>query len=248
MLVNTLIVDDEYIEGEQLQEILRRKCPSIQNVKYLQSPVDAILHIKEHPVDLLFLDIQMPKMNAFEFIEIIGSEHLPPIVFTTAHSKYAVQAFKVRALDYLLKPIDDNELMAAVDKASALTSGELEKRLNSLVENQPESFGSRIAITEGQTHHFIKLKDIVRVEGSGSYSAFYLSDGKKFTTCKPLNAYSARLENQGFVRSHQSHLANLSYVSSYHMSNGGELFLENADRIPVSARRKTHVKQALGLK
>ena len=245
--MKALIVDDEFMEGEQLRDVLDQKCHQVEQIEFLQNPVDAIMYLKKHPTDLLFLDIEMPAMNGFEFIEIMGTENLPPVVFTTAHSKYAVQAFKVHAIDYLLKPIDDVELVEAVQKVSNSKSIDYRAQLNTLINNPPEHFGDRVALTEGQIHHFAKLNDIVRIEGSGSYSVFHMSNGKKITTSRSLSSYGSRLENQGFVKSHQSHLINLSFISSYSLSDGGELVLENGDRIPVSARKKTHIKHTLGL-
>lgn len=245
--MNALIVDDEFMEGEQLKDLLEKKCPEVEQIVFLESPVEAIMHLKKNEVDLLFLDIEMPEMNGFEFIEIVGSENIPPVVFTTAHSKYAVKAFKVHAIDYLLKPLDDSELKKAVQKAIKGRSADYQTQLNTLMNNPPEHFGDRVALTEGQVHHFAKLSEIVRIEGSGSYSVFYMNTGKKITTSRPLNSYGSRLENQGFIRSHQSHLVNLNFISSYSLSDGGELLLESGDRVPVSSRKKALIKQTLGL-
>lgn len=246
-MLEVLIVDDEYIEGELLRKALLEKCPGIKNVTSFQNPIEALLYLKDHKVQLLFLDVEMPGMNGFEFIDIAGFENMPPVIFTTAYSKYAVKAFKVHALDYLLKPVDDEELMAAVDKAISMNGDRFKEQLSSLTEQPPERFNDRVALTEGQTHHLIRIDDIVRLEGSGSYSAFFLSNGKKITTSKPMSAYAERLQNQGFIKTHQSHLVNLNHVNAYRLSNGGELLLENTETVPVSSRRKEHVRKALGL-
>jgi len=246
-MLEVLIVDDEFIEGELLRKMLLEKCQTVKKITLFQNPVEALLHLKDHDIDLLFLDVEMPGMNGFEFIDLVGSENMPRVIFTTAFSKYAVRAFKVHALDYLLKPVDDDELIAAVKKAVDTTQNNLERQLSNLMKKPPERFNERIVLAEGQTQHLININGIVRVEGSGSYSSFYLSSGKKITTSKPLNTYSDRLQNQGFIKSHQSHLANPKYINGYRLSNGGELLLENAEVIPVSSRRREYVRKALGL-
>lgn len=246
-MLEVLIVDDEFIEGELLRKSLLDKCPIVKNISNFQNPTEGLLYLRDNHVDLLFLDVQMPGMNGFEFIDIVGPLNMPPVIFTTAFSKYAVKAFKVHALDYLLKPVDDDELVAAVNKAVGAKQNELKEQLLNLMEEPPERFNDRIALSEGQTHHLIRVNDIVRVEGSGSYSAFYLNNGKRVTTSKPLNTYFERLQNQGFIKSHQSHLANPRYINGYRLSNGGELLLENTEIIPVSTRRREYVRKALGL-
>lgn len=246
-MLEVLIVDDEFIEGELLRKSLLEKCAAVKNVTNFQNPVEALVYLRDNEVNLLLLDVEMPGMNGFEFIDLVGSQNMPPVIFTTAFSSYAIRAFKVHALDYLLKPVDDEELVAAVNKAISTKQNDLEEQLSNLMEKPPESFNDRVALAEGQTHHLIRINDIVRVEGSGSYSTFYLNNGKKITTSKPLNTYSERLQNQGFIKSHQSHLANLKYINGYCLSNGGELLFENTENIPVSSRRREYVRKVLGL-
>lgn len=244
-MLRALIVDDEYMAIDQLEEALIQNCPEITSLKSLQSPLEAADHLKEHSVDLLFLDVEMPEMNAFEFIDMVGLDSLPTLIFTSAYSQYAVKAFKVHALDYLLKPIDGNELKVAVKKARGQQPTQ---QLSSLIQNPPEGFSDRLPLAEGQSYHFVKISDIIRIEGSGSYSDFHLIESRKITTSRPLNSYETRLQNQGFIRPHQSHMVNMHCIESYSMAEGAELLLINKDRVPVSTRRKNYVREKLGLK
>lgn len=233
---------------EQLKEALAENCPEITSCHGIISPAEGLEYLKHQQVDLLLLDVEMPEMNAFEFIDLVGVENLPPLVFTSAYSQYAVRAFKVNALDYLLKPIDDEELKQAVEKVINQKSANTATQLNSLIKNPPQGFNERITLAEGQSYHFVKIQDIIRVESSGSYCVFHLESAEKITLSRPMNTYEPRLAAHGFIRSHQSHLVNPHYVKSYSLVNGGELILENNDLVPVSVRRRSFIRQQLGLK
>ncbi|UTW63247.1 response regulator transcription factor [bacterium SCSIO 12741] len=245
--MHALILDDEINPANHLKALLKKYCPEVTSITILTNPVEALLYLKKESTQLLFLDIEMPEMNGFEFIEIVGVENLPGVIFTTAHSKYAVQAFRVNPIDFLLKPVDENELVEAVSRVTSTEVNDLESKLESLLNHFPEPFHKRIPLTEGQSYHFVEIDQIIRVKASGSYSEFYLKEGRKILTSRRLKYYADRLEKRGFIRTHNSHLVNVQCVKTFIRSNGGELELEGGHFVPVSLRMKDHVKRKLRL-
>lgn len=252
MIGNTakaLIIDDDHLSIQHLTDALGDYCQEISLIDSCESPLEGIKSLQSASYDIVFLDIEMPQLSAFELIDLVGANNCPPIVFTTAYSSYAVQAFRVRAIDYLLKPIDEKELQEAVKKALASNdTTATQKSLEELVQNPPKGFDDRLSLVSGQEYHFVKLLDILRIEGAGSYVHFHLLNGKKITNSKGMIYYEERLAHRGFIRSHQSHMANLQYVQCYSKANGGELMLANNQVIPVSPRRKQQVQSSLGVK
>lgn len=246
--MNALIIDNEKMPAKHLENMITRHCPQIKKRKIINKPTEALLYLKKNQTDVIFLDIEMPEMNAFEFLEIGGLENMPPIIFTTAYSKYAVKAFKVRAVDYLLKPIDSEDLIAAVHRLNEGVSDQQEEKLAAIVENPPADSNDRLVLANNQYYHFALPEEIVRVEGNGSYSQFYLTDGRKIMTSKHLKSYTQRLLKKGFIRSHQSHLVNKQYIEGFSKADGGELIVKDGHRVPVSTRLRSNILDLLGLR
>lgn len=245
--MKALIVDDEYMSGEYLRGLIREKCPEIKAIQCETAASDAIGKLQEGAFDLLFLDIEMPEMSGFELIEIVGAQKLPPIIFTTAYGEYALNAIKVSAVDYLLKPIDPEELLTAVGKVRQLPLADNVSKLGELMSMVGKEGSSRLAIANGSDYFLIDPHEIIHIEGSGSYSTFYMDGGRKIVSSRPLNYYYQRLSDMGFLRTHQSHVVNLRWIDRYSKSNGGIIFLKNNQNLPVSARLKKEVQKELGL-
>ena len=216
--MNAIIVDNEFMPAEHLEALVNRHCPEIKEQAVFLNPKDALIHLKKHTVDVVFLDVEMPEMNAFEFIEIAGREALPPVIFTTAHSKYAVQAFQVEALDYLLKPVDPDLLVEAVKKVKVKTTEGLEAKFSNARKALNQEL-NRIALASGEEYHVVDKSEVIRIEADGSYSTFFLKDGRKITTSRRLNYYSDQFLSENFFKPHQSHLVNLSCVERYSKSD-----------------------------
>lgn len=246
--MNVLIVDNELMPAKHLEKMLLKHCPMVTELTIFQSPKEALLHLKKHHSDVVFLDIEMPEMNGFEFIEIAGIENLPPVIFTTAYSHYAVRAFKFRALDYLLKPVDPEELVAALNQVETMHEGAQHEKLSKFLEERPVEDMEHLVLTTEHSYRFVGKQDIIRAQGNGSYTEFYLVDGEKVMTSKHLNYYKDVLLSWGFVRTHQSHLINLSFVEEFDRRDGGELRLKEGNKVPVSTRLKKLVFRKLGIK
>ncbi|MEX2595864.1 MAG: LytTR family DNA-binding domain-containing protein [Salibacteraceae bacterium] len=245
--MTALILDDEFMAGEYLSDLITTHCPEIKKVLCEQFAKDAIEKLNQENIDLLFLDIEMPDMTGFELIEIIGLEKLPPVIFTSAFGEYALRAIKVSALDYLLKPIDPVELLSAIEKAKHRSPEGKSVQLSNLLTMTNEGENHRLVIADGSDYFLVEPDEIVRIEGNGSYSTFVLEDNRKITSSRPLNFYYKKLLNKGFLRSHQSHVINLKWIDVYSKADGGFLRLKNKESLPVSSRLKKNVQKILGL-
>ena len=246
-MMKVALIDDEKPQLDYLEIQLNRLTDYKFDIIKISDPIDGLKTIERETFDLIFLDVEMPGLSGFEIIEIIGSDRFPPLIFTTAYSKYAVEAFKVSAIDYLLKPIEQGALLKALKKVKTTSNNVQAQNLSSLIEH---SFGTnkrRLVIAQGQTYLLINFDDIIRIEGSGSYADFYLISGEKLTASKPLNSYWKKLQYCGFIRTHQSHVVNNIHISGYSKSDGGEVLLIQQHAVPVNAAMKTTIKRHLGI-
>lgn len=242
-----LLVDDQKNQLDYLEiQLQRSRLKEIHIVK-VQNPIEGIKLLKNETFDLIFLDVLMPEMTGFELIEIFGLENLPPIIFTTAHSKYAVNAFRVNAIDFLLKPIDPEELNQALLKIEESSVNIQKESLTALIDHLPVSDDKRLVLAQGQTYLFISYEDIICIQGSGSYSDFFLMDGRKLTASKRLNHFWKRIEHKGFIRTHQSHIVNEQHILGYKKTDGGEVLLKNNLQVPVNSQTRDEIKRRFGI-
>lgn len=241
--MKVLLIDDQKNHLEHLEIQLRQLYPNNLTIEKIQNPLNAINKLSSEAFDLTFLDVEMPELTGFELIEIVGVSNLPPIIFTTSHSKYAVEAFKVNAIDYLLKPINLTELVRATERAMQFKLNQ--HALQSIIEDPPVTNDNRIVVVQGQTYLFIAHADIVRIEGKGSYADFHLVDGRRITTSKRLNVYWKQLNQTTFFKPHKSHIVNQIHVIGYSKSDGGVILLKNNHDVPVSIQLRDEVKKRL---
>lgn len=203
--------------------------------------------IKLHRPDILFLDIQMGKYTGFDLLNQLDEKSFE-VVFVTAFDHYGIQAVKFAALDYLLKPVNPDELVNAVKNAERRVKSKLQnEQLNFLLQQikSPENIVQKIALPQHNEIRYVEVNEIVRCEADNTYTFFFLASGDKILTSKPLKEYSDLLKPHGLLRTHQSHLINPSYVKSWLKEDGGTLLMKNGDKIPVSRPNREHIKQKL---
>jgi two-component system, LytTR family, response regulator len=234
-LIKTVIVDDEWDSVQLLQLQLAQHCPQVSVIGTFTSSVKALQELEVLQPELLFLDIEMPVTTGFELLEKTAHLHFN-IVFITAYNQYAIKAFRFNALDYLLKPIDADDLVQAVAKAekqakpTATQLSQLQKHLR----GEPIT---KIAIP-GQTGvTFIDLNDIVFAEASNNYSKIILTDRRQFVISKTLKDVQEVLEEGHFLRVHRQYIINLNHVKSLNR-NEGILTMDNGDHIPIARAQK----------
>jgi two-component system LytT family response regulator len=236
-MFKALIVDDESKSRLTLSRLLEKYCPIVEVVAEASTVDESIAYLKNNQPDLLFLDIQLTDGTGFDILTSVGDIR-SKIVFTTAYDQYAIQAFKFSAVDYLLKPIDPDQLISLCDRLQKMTQGissETSQQLNALIENKQKI--KKIALHSTQGVQYIFIDDILRCEADSNYTTFFLKDEQKIVVSKSLKEYEELLSGINFLRVHKSHLVNMDYVKKYD-SRTGILYLIDEYAIEVARRRK----------
>jgi two-component system LytT family response regulator len=247
--MRTLIVDDEISNQQNLQQLLQTYAADVEVCAVTENVDEALKAVKLHQPELVFLDIQLHGQSGFELLKQLDTINFE-IIFVTAYDQYGIQAVKFAALDYLLKPIDIDELVTAVDKArKAIGQKKKNERLQYLVEylNDGRSANRRIALPLFGETRYININDIVRCEADNTYTRFWFNGGEQLIVSKTLKEYADMLADYGFLRTHQSHLVNMTYIKSWLREDGGSLLLKDNTKIPVSKLNREKVKNMLGV-
>lgn len=248
-MIRSILVDDEPMGRELLADLLGTYCPNVSVVAQADSVASARAAIRRHEPDLVFLDIEMPMGNGFELLEEVRDRPFL-VVFTTAFEQYAVRAIRASALDYLLKPINREELMAAVAKAERkLTSlAGIHPNLEALLESlrHPNSEPSKLALPTEDGLIIVQVDDIIRCEAEGSYTWFHLVGGERRMVSRPLKEFEELLAEMNFMRVHHSHLVNIHHVRRYVRGEGGEVVMSDSSSVLVARRKKEELMRLLG--
>ncbi|MEL6986210.1 MAG: LytTR family DNA-binding domain-containing protein [Bacteroidota bacterium] len=238
--ISVFILDDEEHCTLTLTKLLEWTFPKLKISGVFNDPREALTALRKSPPDLLFLDIEMPYMNGFDILKAIPNPEFK-VIFTTAYDEFAIEAIKVNALAYVLKPIDEDELILAVNKTlNVLTVNKQQDLIlslfNSLKEQNPNLNKAAIPTLEGL--EFIELDQIIYCEAEGNYTKIFLLNYKTVVVSKPLKQVQEIISSPQFFRTHNSFLVNLLYVKKYLKGKGGQLVLKNDKIIPVSRLRK----------
>jgi two-component system LytT family response regulator len=238
-LLRDILVDDEFNSLQNLEQKLVKFCPDIQVVAAVQKPDEAILLIRQHRPDVIFLDIEMPRMNGFRMLDELGQYEFE-IVFTTAYNHYAVDAIRISAFDYLTKPIAIKDLQKTVERLALRTKLHTKDKMEAFRASllSPKSQEEKVGIPTSDGLEFIPIKNIVHIESSSNYSKLYLIDGKKLLVTKLLGEFEEMLQPYQFFRVHNSHLINLTHIKKYSRGEGGQVVMQNDDVIDISRRKK----------
>lgn len=228
-----IIIEDEKRAQIYLKGIIEMHFPYINICAVCDDLPSGVIAIRKHKPDLVFLDIEMPKYNGLEIVNFFDETELNfGIIFTTAYNQYAIQAFKTSALDYLLKPIDVDELKACINRYETKQKTITE---NIIKANQLLQPNTKIAIPDGNNLLMIDTIEIVYLKADNSYTSIHLNNGKTHVTSRFLKNFEDHLKtNSSFFRCHKSYIINIDYVKSYSKSNGGTIILDNHIEIPVS--------------
>ncbi|MEP7257382.1 MAG: LytTR family DNA-binding domain-containing protein [Flavitalea sp.] len=238
-MLNAVIIDDEEHCLKTLAWTLEQYCS--KEVKLIGQFNDAELAIPGLSIlqpDLLFLDIEMPRLNGIQMLEQCKDINFE-VIFTTAYDQYAIKAIRLNAMDYLLKPIDKDELMAAVAKVKTKKLPVSRQQISHLQEVHKSKLLNKIALSTMAGLQFVNLDDVIRIEGESNYCNFYIKDKKKILLSKKLgDAEDLLKDNENFFRAHKSHIINLKYVEKYIRGEGGEIIMNDGTSISLSRGKK----------
>jgi len=238
-MLRTIIIDDEQSVRKTLEKLLGRYCPNVRLVAEADGVDSGVKAIKKHHPDLVLLDIKMSDGTGFDLLKQLEPVDFK-VIFITAYDQFAIKAFKFSALDYLLKPVDPEELADAVSKAEKMVIQELNQQLCTLEDNiqTKEKARKKIILKTLENIHLLKVTDIMYCESSDNYTTFYLLNGKKILVSNTLKEYDEMLSEYGFFRAHKSYLINLIYIDRFEKAEGGSIVLVNDVKLPVASRKK----------
>ena len=248
-MIRSIIIDDEQHCVKALLSDLQQHCPSIEVAGTCSSAKEGIMAIKKLNPDLVFLDVAMPWMNGFEMLEVLGDVNFS-IIFTTAHDEFAAKAFRISAVDYLLKPIDANDLKAAVQKVERkMEEGSNLQHISNLLHNirQP-STEQKIALPQREGYEFVDVSSIIYCTAEGAYTKVFITDRKTMLISRTLGDVAELLPPEIFQRIHHSTLVNVTCISQFLRTDGGYVVLKNGEKLSVSKAKKEMLMARLGLK
>ena len=237
--LNALIVDDEPDAVNFISSIIREYCPRLEIIGTASSAAEGINVILDREPDLVFLDVEMPHGSGFDLLA-----HFPhktfDVIFITAFNHYAIKAIKFSAVDYLLKPININELIESIEKVISKRTSQSYQGANysALFENLRTALPSKLAIPTSDGMEYLNTRDIVRIEADRSYSWFFLPNNRKILVSKNLKEFQELLTDCNFFRPHNSHLINLEHVKKYIRQEGGAIEMSDGYQVPISRTRR----------
>ena len=233
-----LVIDDENRTRDLIAKMINSFGLDIVAIPAGESVASGIKAIEEHHPDIVFLDIQMPDGTGFDLLRSIPNKSFE-VIFITAHEEFAIKAIKFSALDYILKPVDADELKNAVEKAlNSIGSKKEESQFDALQMNIQPNQKRRLVLKTQESVHVIELDNIIRCEADRNYTSFYLVGGKKILVSKTLKDYETLLSGHNFLRVQQSHLINLDYVARYDKGNGGSVVMKDDSEVPLSPAKR----------
>jgi two-component system, LytTR family, response regulator len=234
MKLRSILVDDEYYCRNNLKMIIDDFCPEIEVVAMAESADEARNLIKQHQPDLIFLDIKMPREDGFSLLDSMPKRNFS-VVFTTAHSEYALKAFKADAIDYIEKPINIDDLRNAIKK---VVKYQILNEKPASAENSKDN--DRISLATRDGFMMVKNEEIIHLEASDNYTMIYMTDNRKFLSCKNIKVYEESLNKNVFFRVHKSHIVNITHhLKGFTRNEGNIAILNNGKQIPVARRKLT---------
>ncbi len=248
-MLKTIIIDDEKLAIESLQWEIENFCDNIKVEAALSNPVEAIDKINELKPDLVFLDIEMPEIDGFQLLQKLYYKNFD-LIITTAYNQYAIQAFRANAIDYLLKPIDPDELVEAVDKVqkrkgSGSENRNIETILDKIIAKQ--SSHPKIPLSLSNKVVLVEPDKIIYCKSEGSYTRVFMKDNEKLLVSKSIKTLENLCPADNFMRVHKSYIVNIDEIREYIRQGGGELVLSNGMVVPVSRTHKNEVLKALNI-
>lgn len=250
-MITAVLIDDDKNLREGMKGLLGRYAPGIKILGEAESVSDAISVIDGLQPQVIFLDIQLGDGTGFDILEKLTEKNGKisfQVVFITAHEQYAIKAFRFSALDFLLKPVDPDELQKVIKKIkTTLQKNDSFSHIDLLLENIRKKVDNfkRIALSTSDGIHLFEVSDIIRCESTDNYTTFYIKNSKPVMISKTLKEYEELLAEHGFERIHQSHLINLAYLKSYIKKDGGYVIMADNSHLPISQRKKERLQEIL---
>jgi len=249
-MIKAVIVDDEQLAIESLQWEIDNFCQEVKVIETFTNPKEAISGINYLKPDLVFLDIEMPEIDGFQLLQLLDNKNFD-LIITTAYNQYAIQAFKANAIDYLLKPVDPDELVQAIEKVisrqlNKTNTSNIEKILNNIIKSGYERSG-KVPLNMNQKIKLIDANQILYCKSDGSYTTVFMKDGEEHLVSKNIKHIEQILPSEMFIRTHKSYIVNLKEIKELIKHGNGEIVLSNERIIPISRSHRKQVFEALNI-
>ena len=249
-MITAILIDDDINLRNGMKALLERTAPEIQIIGEADSVETGVVLMKKTQPQVVFLDIHLGDGSGFDILEEVSKSLKinSQIVFITAHEQYAIKAFRFSALDFLLKPVDPEELEKVIEKVKSIVhKNDRVAHIDLLLENIRKKVDNfkRIALSNADGVHLFEISDIIRCESLDNYTKFYIKNNKPILISKTLKEYEELLAEHGFERIHQSHLINLNYLKSYIKKDGGYVVMADETHLPISHRKKERLQEIL---
>lgn len=240
--IQVVLVDDEQDSSRVLELLFKKYIPNVEVIAKFSDSFEALRYLQDNPIDLLFLDIEMPRMNGFELLEALQPVEFKTIL-VTAYDDYGIKAVKSKIYDYLVKPIDKDDLKACIDRFEL----DHQKDENDVGQAKIDTQG-RIILPTGNEYEFIDIDSIIRCESDDNYSQVYYGNNQRIMVSRTLKFVEESLPSDQFLRVHSKHLINIHRIQKYVKSDGGYFLIDTQEKIPLSRYRKDEILRKLGLK
>lgn len=244
--MRALVIDNETEIRSSVVDLITAFCTDIKEIGQADGVENGIQKIKDFVPDIVFLDVELGDGTGMDLLTRLGKVDFY-VVFITAYHKYAVDAFRFSAIDFLLKPINPEELMRSVERINSQNNVRIIDQIKVLKEiiTNTLNHDKKIVLRDNASIYFVKISDIIRCESDRSYTSFIIKEQKSIIVSKGIKDYEELLSPHGFIRTHQSHLVNVSKIVRFDKHEGGYLVMENGHHVPVSQRKKEEVIELL---
>ncbi len=238
-MLRTIIIDDEDHQRLAVEKMVSRYCPNVKLVAQADGVQSGVEAIKKYKPDLVLLDIKMADGTGFDLLDRLHPIDFK-VIFITAYDQFAIKAFRFSAIDYLLKPLDPDELVQAVEKVEHIIQKDFNTQLNNLKEqlSTEDKINKKIIIKTYDNIHLVPIKEILYCKSDSGYTSFHLTSDQKIMVSSSLKDYDEMLADDGFFRVHKTYLINLSYIRRFEKAEGGTVVLDGEIKIPVASRKR----------
>jgi len=236
-MLKAIIIEDETKARRVLEELIKEYCSDIEVLASVDSVPEGVKAIKKFEPNIVFLDIEMPQYNGFQLFDFIEDVNFE-VIFTTAYQEYAIQAFEVSAIAYLLKPIQIEKLIQSVEKVKEKNLQQTKERIQTMKSNLGQEKVNKVALPISEGFLFVELNDIMYLTAEGAYTTIILRDGRKFLVSRNIKSFEDIFTHSFFFRPHRSYLINLNAVKQFIRQDGGYILMENGDSVSISKEKK----------
>lgn len=237
-MIRAIIIDDDNLIREFILKTIEHYCPNVSIVAQAQDVKSGVAAINENKPDLILLDIKMPDGSGFDLIKHFVRPDFK-VIFISGYMEYAIKGYKFGAVDYVLKPIDEEELSSAINRAEDVIMREEKMQFKALEDNlKALNKTDKIILRTSEHVHLINTSSIIRIEADGNYSTFFIDDGRKVIVSKAIKDYEENLIDKGFHRIHKSHIININKLSYFDKTDSGDVIMSDGSVVPVASRKR----------